>query len=138
MPPEHQPAYQPKHATELPTHEYPSGSSVGVGSLPGSYNEFGVARLPDERGVGNPYVHSHVTVIETVFTPHHGQPFKSMLKQQGRGMGSELPTKEVPSGSRIGVGSLPGKNNESGVATLPEERRDGKPCGSGYTGFESA
>ncbi|KAJ3540909.1 hypothetical protein NMY22_g4097 [Coprinellus aureogranulatus] len=186
MPPEHQPSYQPKHATELPTHEHPSGSAVGVGSLPGNYNEFGVARLPDERFSklmderGNsPLVYSHKTAFETVFTPHTGQPFKSMLKLQGMGMRapaepesgrgaesgmgmgwkeanqerdremkdsgngegvplleSELPTKEVPSGSRVGVGSLPGPNTESGVATLPEERDGGKPCGSGYTGFE--
>lgn len=50
----------------------------------------------------------------------------------------ELPTKEVPSGSRVGVGSLPGPNTEAGVATLPEEREGGKPYGSGYTGFEGA
>lgn len=34
----------------------------------------------------------------------------------------ELPTKEKPSGSRVGVGSLPGRRDEAGVARLPDER----------------
>ncbi|TEB20458.1 hypothetical protein FA13DRAFT_1779831 [Coprinellus micaceus] len=74
LPPEHQPAYQPQHATDLPTAEDPSGSAVGCGSLPGSCKEFGVARLPDERGNSNPYIFSQATLSET--------PFKSMLKHQ--------------------------------------------------------
>jgi hypothetical protein len=48
-----------------------------------------------------------------------------------------LPTQEEPSGSSVGVGSLPGDILEAGVATLPEERENGKPYGTGRTGFES-
>jgi hypothetical protein len=36
---------------------------------------------------------------------------------------SPLPSKEIPGGSRIGVGSLPGHLSEVSVAKLPEERR---------------
>lgn len=111
-PPEHQPYYQPRHAVELPTHETPTGSRVGVGSLPGNNNEFGVARLPDERAIGNPYVHSQSTVVSAA-----SSPFKSALRKA-----DELPTREEPSGSGVGVGSLPGSTLEPGVATLPEER----------------
>ena len=43
----------------------------------------------------------------------------------------DLPLEEEPSGSRVGIGSLPGPNTEAGVALLPEERRhhldDGEP-----------
>lgn len=35
---------------------------------------------------------------------------------------SEFPSTEVPSGSRTGVGSLPGKTSEPAVAALPEEK----------------
>jgi len=35
---------------------------------------------------------------------------------------SEFPSTEVPSGSRTGVGSLPGKTSEPAVAALPEEQ----------------
>ncbi|KAH6873971.1 hypothetical protein BKA70DRAFT_1481910 [Coprinopsis sp. MPI-PUGE-AT-0042] len=48
----------------------------------------------------------------------------------------ELPTTEEPSGSSIGIGSMPGSNFEAGVATLPEEREGGKPYGTFRTGFE--
>lgn len=36
---------------------------------------------------------------------------------------SPLPSKEIPGGSKIGVGSLPGHLSEVSVAKLPEERR---------------
>lgn len=42
----------------------------------------------------------------------------------------------MPSTSRVGIGSMPGSIHEPGVATLPEERIDGRPYGSGHTGFE--
>ncbi|KAF8957164.1 hypothetical protein BDZ97DRAFT_118147 [Flammula alnicola] len=83
--------------TDLPTHEQPSGSRGGVGSLPGPHNARGVAILPDER-------------------IHPEGPTTHPLTDEC------LPTHEHPSGSRIGVGSLPGPNNESGVAILPDER----------------
>lgn len=51
--------------------------------------------------------------------------------------GPELPSTEKPSGSNVGIGSMPGSNRESGVATLPEERVNGKPFGQSHTGFES-
>lgn len=48
----------------------------------------------------------------------------------------ELPTSEIPSGSDVGIGSMPGNIWESGVATLPDERINGRPYGQGHTGFE--
>lgn len=50
--------------------------------------------------------------------------------------GSELPTHERPSGSRVGVGSLPGPNNEFGVAVLPEERIHPDPIVGPVSGLE--
>jgi hypothetical protein len=47
-----------------------------------------------------------------------------------------MPTSEPPTGSRVGIGSMPSSNRESGVATLPEERIEGRPYGQGHTGFE--
>ncbi|KAJ3494165.1 hypothetical protein NMY22_g20112 [Coprinellus aureogranulatus] len=40
----------------------------------------------------------------------------------------DLPSLEKPSGSRVGVGSLPGPNWEVGVAVLPDERAGESVC----------
>ncbi|KJA26662.1 hypothetical protein HYPSUDRAFT_213213 [Hypholoma sublateritium FD-334 SS-4] len=110
--------HRPLFKVDLPTHEQPSGSREGVGSLPGPNTERGVAILPDER----PHAHQKVS--------SHG--FKDRDKNY------ELPTSEIPSGSDVGIGSMPGNIWESGVATLPEERIHGRPYGQGHTGFEDS
>uniref|UniRef100_A0A8H7XIC9 Uncharacterized protein n=1 Tax=Psilocybe cubensis TaxID=181762 RepID=A0A8H7XIC9_PSICU len=111
--------------TQLPTSEEPSLSRVGVGSLPGGIKEPGVAILPEERLHPDPYLRGYTALDAS-----------SLQKGIQRNRTYELPTTEEPSGSRVGIGSMPGTIHEGGVATLPEERIDGRPYGSGHTGFE--
>lgn len=62
---------------------------------------------------------------------------KTKFLGTGRGQkASQLPTQEEPSGSSVGIGSMPGDIHEPGVATLPEERLNGRPYGTRHTGFE--
>lgn len=110
---------------DLPSTERPSGSlgGVGVGSLPGSNTEAGVARTPEERkleqamhpwgtGIGHHHHHRHAHIPDHELWP-------------GANRHVDMPSTEHPSGSLggVGVGSLPGNNNEAGVAILPDERK---------------
>ncbi|KAF9481068.1 hypothetical protein BDN70DRAFT_568874 [Pholiota conissans] len=129
--------HRPRFKVDLPTHEEPSGSRQGVGSLPGPMNAEYVAMLPDER------MHMHDVEIheaELHRKAHRAKGSKREPKHKNFATqpSSQLPTTERPSGSNIGIGSMPGKNRESGVATLPEERIEGRPYGQGHTGFESS
>ena len=129
--------HRPWLKVDLPTHEQPSGAREGVGSLPGPNTERGVAILPDERS------HAHHTdsgqgKYHFVHTVSYGKS-QLMVSHPGlktAGQKYELPTTEIPSGSSVGIGSMPGSIWESGVATLPEERINGRPYGQGHTGFE--
>jgi len=97
----------PAERTSLPTSfeerlgAQPGEHSDGVGSLPGKDNESGVALLPAER-----------TTLPSSDMEKHGTStsFEERLGVQ-------------PGEHSGGVGSLPGKSNESGVALLPTERR---------------
>ncbi|KAH6888239.1 hypothetical protein BKA70DRAFT_67464 [Coprinopsis sp. MPI-PUGE-AT-0042] len=134
------------HHVELPTTEEPSGSSIGIGSMPGSNFEAGVATLPEEREGGKPYG-TFRTGFED-YSPAKGGLHPKLSKGEGHDGNSvykdtladhhlvrelghdhlatskwEIPSTEVPSGSRQGVGSLPGNPGEAGVAILPEERK---------------
>ncbi len=126
--------HRPLLKVDLPTHEQPSGAREGVGSLPGPNTERGVAILPDERShthhtdSGQGKYHCHSVWEESA----HGVS----LGLKTAGQKYELPTTEIPSGSSVGIGSMPGSIWESGVATLPEERINGRPYGQGHTGFE--
>lgn len=99
--------HRPLMKVDLPTHEQPSGSREGVGSLPGPNTASGVAILPDER------THGHCPKSDD--KSHLGHDHRPIFKV-------DMPLHEQPSGSREGVGSLPGPNNARGVAILPDER----------------
>ncbi|KAG6882900.1 hypothetical protein C0993_008735 [Termitomyces sp. T159_Od127] len=143
-------AYLPTSAAaqcELPSKEVPSGSAVGVGSLPGTTSEVSVAKLPDERAMEQRQAHAHAKGHKAHHHKHgkhdaHGeqaaqasasasmyQTAKNYIRRSvgaylpGSTNTSSLPSKETPSGSAIGVGSLPGTASEVSVAKLPEERR---------------
>ncbi|KJE01080.1 hypothetical protein I311_05355 [Cryptococcus gattii NT-10] len=92
--PDHAAGVTPR--TSLPSDEYigalPREHSSGVGALPGTVNEAGVAILPDERSG------THFSL------PSH-----------------EL-TGALPREHSSGVGALPGTVNETGVALLPDEK----------------
>ncbi|KAF8200180.1 hypothetical protein BJ912DRAFT_1139389, partial [Pholiota molesta] len=120
--------HRPTLKVDLPTHEEPTGAREGVGSLPGPNTAQGVAILPDEKE------HLH----DEPHPPHKKHPQKGRKHKEHKEPGpqAELPTSEPPTGSRVGIGSMPGSNRESGVATLPEERIEGRPYGQGHTGFE--
>lgn len=91
-------AYAVGPRTSLPSDEYvgalPREHSSGVGALPGTVNEAGVAILPDERSG------THFSL------PSH-----------------EL-TGALPREHSSGVGALPGTVNETGVAVLPDEKSE--------------
>lgn len=98
---------------DLPLEEEPSGSRVGIGSLPGPNTEVGVALLPEEhryhlgtgRSHGPPPLKSSCS-----FTVAEVDPSLSM------------PSTEVTTDSYGGVGSLPGPRCEHRVAMTPQER----------------
>lgn len=74
-----------------------------------------------------PHYQAHPYNLNTNSFPCKGNPGSRHV---------EMPTTEEPSGSSVGIGSMPGSNYEAGVATLPEEREGGKPFGTFRTGFE--
>nr|KIR47560.1 hypothetical protein I312_03327 [Cryptococcus bacillisporus CA1280] len=96
--------------TSLPSDEYigalPREHSSGVGALPGTVHETGVAILPEEEKVGHVRIH-----------PDHAA---------GVGPRTSLPSDEyigaLPREHSSGAGALPGTVNEAGVAILPDER----------------
>ncbi|KAG6816149.1 hypothetical protein H0H87_008329 [Tephrocybe sp. NHM501043] len=123
----------------LPSKEIPGGSKVGVGSLPGNLSEASVAKLPEERAM-----EARARQQQAKKTKHAGpaaasptmyQNAKGYLPESvaaylpgGAAPDSPLPSKEKPSGSAGGVGSLPGNYSEVSVAKTPEERRlEGMP-----------
>jgi hypothetical protein len=86
----------------------PGDRSSGVGALPGSINESGVARLPDEGGNG-------VTGATSANVGTNAKNFGTVT----------LPSQDDSwrgAGVSGGVGALPGHKDEQGVAVLPDER----------------
>lgn len=86
----------------------PGDHSSGVGALPGSINESGVARLPDEGGNG-------ITGATSAAVGTHAKNFGAVT----------LPSQDDSwrgDGVSGGVGTLPGRKDEQGVAMLPDER----------------
>ncbi|KAG5717114.1 hypothetical protein E4T56_gene7172 [Termitomyces sp. T112] len=149
--PESVAAYLPTSATKnertsvFPSKEIPGGSGVGVGSLPGDISETSVAKLPEERALesrqkashhkhGKGHTHTKKTTNPST-SPSMYQNAKNYFRRSlgaylpgGTSQSSQLPSKETPGGSTVGVGSLPGNTSEVSVAKLPEERRlEGMP-----------
>ncbi|EKM75120.1 hypothetical protein AGABI1DRAFT_132569 [Agaricus bisporus var. burnettii JB137-S8] len=65
---------------------------------------------------------AHLDIIPKHVPEHFDEtigPLPQHVEMRGK---RELPTKEKPGGSRVGVGSLPGRRDEAGVARLPDER----------------
>ncbi|KAK7682297.1 hypothetical protein QCA50_014500 [Cerrena zonata] len=125
------------HQKSLPSQELAGQVSnertSGVGALPGSIAESGVARLPDDRG---PATTSSVTNTNLLSSVGAGagigaaaDAFSSITEKAKNALPSsltgskDLPTSETPTGPHTsGVGSLPGANTEAGVAVLPDEK----------------
>ncbi|TFK37236.1 hypothetical protein BDQ12DRAFT_214175 [Crucibulum laeve] len=92
---------------DLPTKEIPSGARQGVGSLPGTNYEKAVAETPEER--------LHEGTLWAIEAGDSHAPGAAPSPP-------EYPIEEKPGGAHyFGVGSLPGKYNEQGVAVLPGE-----------------
>ncbi|KAF9462799.1 hypothetical protein BDZ94DRAFT_1260365 [Collybia nuda] len=72
------------------------------------------------------------TVIERQNLPENPAPDSNTSAPPQE---SVLPSKEVPGGSSVGVGSLPGQNSEASVAKLPEERAKEGSMGSTAQGI---
>ncbi|TFK35757.1 hypothetical protein BDQ12DRAFT_725795, partial [Crucibulum laeve] len=92
----------------LPNEEKPGDAHyAGVGSLPGTKREKGVAETPEER------LHEG-----TLWAMEAGDSHLAIAPSP-----PELPIEEKPGPAHYyGVGSLPGMNSEQGVAVLPDER----------------
>jgi len=84
------------------------GPTGGVGSLPGTPNEEGVAKLPLERAQ-----ESLEKMLEEKALAAQSEVAPSMPSQEG---------KDEDLGKTSGVGALPGSKSEGGVAVLPQER----------------
>ncbi|KAG6825688.1 hypothetical protein H0H92_002829 [Tricholoma furcatifolium] len=142
--PESVAAYLPreKEHSVYPSKETPGGSMVGVGSLPGNYSEASVAKLPEERQMEarereleqhkphkkehhkKQHHKEHPSVKAATAGAAAATAATSPTGGTAHAVGpSPLPSKEIPSGSRGGVGSLPGNYSEVSVAKTPEERR---------------
>lgn len=107
-------------ASSVPSRELdgakPGDHSSGVGALPGSINEPGVARLPDEKGRG-------ITGATSASVGTHSKTFGA----------ATLPSQDDSThGVSGGVGALPGLKDESGVALLPDERPS-RETGTNFT-----
>ncbi|KAF5378477.1 hypothetical protein D9615_007080 [Tricholomella constricta] len=74
--------------------------------------------LPAQKGVQSAF-HS-ATETAKQYLPESVASY--LPASSGDDKNSPLPSKEVPGGSRVGVGSLPGNLSEASVAKLPEER----------------
>ncbi|EAU87468.2 hypothetical protein CC1G_02227 [Coprinopsis cinerea okayama7 len=105
----------PSHDDESQT---PLGHSGGVGRLPGSSDETGVAVLPDER--------------KGEAEPNHGfddVSGGSIAKLPEESRLEVLPSRDddrlTPLGHTGGAGPLPGSITEAGVAVLPDEHKAG-------------
>ncbi|RDB20178.1 hypothetical protein Hypma_012931 [Hypsizygus marmoreus] len=111
---------------DLPTKDAPSGSAVGAGSLPEPATESkGTPSAPKESTTSTGVLGTTQQSLNNA-----GQTAKQYLPKGvadllpgAQAKGSEMPSTEVPSGSAVGVGSLPGTASEVSVAKLPEERR---------------
>lgn len=79
----------------------------GVGALPGNRAEAGVATFPDENARGS-------TNATSSSVGTHGRTYGA----------ATLPSQEQPGGVSGGVGSLPGRVGEEGVALLPDQRSE--------------
>jgi len=111
------------HRKSLPSSERfgaVEGERVGgVGSLPGRFDEPDVTELPEQKEKEDRYLTSAgmVTASTTIAPgPVSGRagPKSSLPSQEEEG--------QKPFAHQAGVGELPGKVSESGVALLPEER----------------
>lgn len=119
-------SHLPPRMDQMPSREHPSGSIVGVGSLPGKRSEQGVALTPEER------LHPACTYSlrrllswsQTHSLIPHIPPSSpdDILNSHLPPRMDQMPSREHLSGSTVGVGSLPGKRSEQGVALTPEER----------------
>ncbi|KAF6756178.1 hypothetical protein DFP72DRAFT_894811 [Ephemerocybe angulata] len=138
-PPEHAPPYQRPHPADYPTEERPSGSFVGVGSLPGKNEEAGVALVPDELPEAKkerPYV-----VLPSGFAS--GMPLKkgkghTVRKASGTSLKSQLPTKEKPEARGMSVLEMIHVHFEEGdhhvipkIDMPSKEELSGSYCGVG-------
>jgi hypothetical protein len=99
----------------------------GVGSLPGTNFESGVAKLPDERcaeaGEKTHTIPGYVAAAKETL----GQVPQAGVSATPKGANNiSLPSQEVvgarPYENVSGVGALPGLNTESSVAKLPDQR----------------
>ncbi|THH23154.1 hypothetical protein EUX98_g8021 [Antrodiella citrinella] len=123
------------HRTSLPSTEITGAAAgehvAGVGSLPGTIGESGVARLPDE--VPTPYnepasvgtTTPAATTTAAAATGIVGGAVESANQQRNPTPQTSLPSTEStgapPSTHSAGVGALPGNTSESAVARLPDE-----------------
>jgi hypothetical protein len=133
-----------RHTTSLPSTELkgaiPGEHVGGVGALPGSLNQSSVALLPEER---NPTTTSSALTGNLLSAQHaadtraaqsaHALSYETAAGTAGlAGLAARQPLeKSLPSTEKEGVasrehvggvGPLPGKVDESGVAVLPDER----------------
>jgi hypothetical protein len=107
----------------LPSHDdesfTPLGKTGGVGPLPGSALESGVAILPDERQSDSSQAKSSVP-IEQVFS---GDAVAKLPEERRQAvLPSHDDASSTPLGKTAGAGHLPGRASEAGVAVLPDQK----------------
>ncbi|TFK66412.1 hypothetical protein BDN72DRAFT_859936 [Pluteus cervinus] len=108
---------QPQPHKAVREHKEQKSPSGGVGSLPGTPNEEGVARLPDERAQekADQSLEEKKRAVKSDVTRKLSSTQTTLPSQEGA---------DDSLGKTKGVGALPGSKDESGVALLPEERKN--------------
>ncbi|KAJ3560764.1 hypothetical protein NP233_g10622 [Leucocoprinus birnbaumii] len=119
--------------TKAPPGKSPSPAFVGADTLPQQpvHPSRAAAEAPSSGGVGiyrpphrrsHSHPGSHSPVIPKHVPAHFDETIGPLPEHVEQRSGKELPSREKPGGSRVGVGSLPGDEEEEGVTLAPEER----------------
>jgi len=125
-----------QNETSLPSQDttstQPDEHVSGVGALPGSNSESGVAQLSLERNAGNSEISRTVeggddsTISKAKDAVSQIKPVAFNISPVGSsGQEISLPSQDLgqqPGEKTGGVGALPGGKEESGVAVLPDEK----------------
>jgi len=134
--PQVQPTTAVTARTSLPSYDVtgqaPGTHQDGVGALPGTFRETGVAVLPDEGGKPAGATNATNPATGTLARDYNGGAGLSRPSEEEGNESVGLGERRVGKDVSGGVGALVGGKTEEGVAVLPDERGDAN-VGSGVT-----
>ncbi|KAF5353346.1 hypothetical protein D9756_007797 [Leucocoprinus leucothites] len=126
------PTFREETLTGQPSGADHPAAFVGAGTLPHQSRHQGATagqapssghnlyRPPQLRSRSHPGGHS--PIIPKHVPAHFDETIGPLPEHVEKRSAKELPSREKPGGSRVGIGSLPGDEGEEGVALAPDER----------------